>query len=61
MKIKNGVLSTKTTISRDPVAQKKDAYFDIKYMYLQKIEYQRNKLKIRQKDGIENYKAFKMV
>ena len=39
--------------------QKKYVYNDITYKYLQKVEYQRNKLKILRKGGIKNYKAFK--
>ena len=39
--------------------QKKDAYDEITYKYIQKIEYQRKKLKILHKYSIENYKSFK--
>ena len=41
--------------------QIKDAYNYITYKFMQKIEYQRNKLKIPRIYGIENYKEIQKV
>ena len=59
MKIKIGVLKKKSSISKNQLWQKKDAYYDAINKYLQKIDEQRRKLLILHEEAIENYKAFK--
>ena len=44
---------------KNSVIQKKDAYNDVTYKYLQKIDNQRKKLIILRKDYTENYKTLK--
>ena len=44
---------------KNSVIQKKDAYNDVTYKYLQKIDNQRKKLIILCKDYTENYKTLK--
>ena len=49
--MQSGLFKTKMD-KQNPVTQKKNAYNDTTYKYLQKIEYQWNRLKILHKDSI---------